>query len=105
MTMRLTDKEQKIARLALDEAAKSGERAAAAYRLIMSWHERGVRVEDIERMTGGVRVEYQTRVVEKEVIVEREVDSPLLRRWAEIGYIALVIGCLQAAFFGICLLG
>jgi uncharacterized membrane protein YkgB len=90
-------------------AAKSGERAAAAYKLIMSWHERGVRAEDIEGMAGSIRVEYQTRfvekVVEKEVIVECEVDSRHLRRWAKFGYIALVIGCLQAAFFGICLLG
>jgi hypothetical protein len=46
--MKLTEKEEKIARLALDKAAADGERAAAATKLIESLHARGVTVEDIQ---------------------------------------------------------
>lgn len=45
--MKLTEKEQKIARLALDKGAKDGERQAAAGKLIDSLYARGVTVEDI----------------------------------------------------------
>jgi hypothetical protein len=47
--MKLTEKEEKIARLALDNGAKDGERAAAAKKLIESLHARGVSVEDITK--------------------------------------------------------
>lgn len=50
--MKLTAKEQKIARLALDKAAQPGERQAAAAKLIESLRARGVTLEDIE----GVRI-------------------------------------------------
>jgi hypothetical protein len=46
--MKLTDKEEKIARLALDKGAKDGERDAAAKKLIESLYKRGVRVEDLQ---------------------------------------------------------
>jgi hypothetical protein len=48
--MRLTAKEEKIARLALDKGAQPGERDAAAIKLINSLHARGVTVEDIEKV-------------------------------------------------------
>ena len=41
--MKLTEKEEKIARLALDKAAQPGERQAAAAKLIESLYVRGVR--------------------------------------------------------------
>jgi hypothetical protein len=47
--MKLTEKEEKIARLALDKGAKDGERDAAAKKLIESLYARGVRVEDIQK--------------------------------------------------------
>ena len=46
--MKLTEKEEKIARLALDPSAKDGERASAAKKLIESLMARGVSVEDIQ---------------------------------------------------------
>jgi len=46
--MKLTIKEEKIARLALDKGAKDGERQAAAIKLIESLYARGVQVEEIE---------------------------------------------------------
>jgi hypothetical protein len=48
--MRLTAKEEKIARLALDKGAQPGERDAAAIKLINSLQARGVTVEDIEKV-------------------------------------------------------
>ncbi len=57
--MKLTEKEQKIARLALDKGAKDGERQAAAAKLIDSLYARGVTVEDIEKEVG---VEYRDRL-------------------------------------------
>ena len=47
--MKLTEKEEKIARLALDPGAKDGERASAAKKLIESLQARGVTVEDITK--------------------------------------------------------
>jgi hypothetical protein len=47
--MKLTPKEKKIARLALDKAAQPGERQAAAAKLIESLYARGVTIEDIEK--------------------------------------------------------
>jgi hypothetical protein len=47
--MKLTEKEEKLARLALDKGAKDGERQAAAAKLIESLYKRGVTVEDIEK--------------------------------------------------------
>jgi hypothetical protein len=58
--MKLTEKEQKIARLALDKGAKDGERQAAAAKLIDSLCARGVTVEDIEKES--VHVEYHDRM-------------------------------------------
>ena len=46
--MKLTPKEEKITRLALDDAAQEGERAAAALKLIESLRARGVSVEDLQ---------------------------------------------------------
>ena len=46
--MKLTAKEEKIARLALDKGAKNGERQAAAIKLIESLYARGVQVEELE---------------------------------------------------------
>jgi hypothetical protein len=46
--MKLTEKEEKIARLALDPGAKEGEKAAAALKLIESLKARGITVEDIQ---------------------------------------------------------
>jgi hypothetical protein len=44
--MKLTEKEEKIGRLALDKAAQPGERQAAAAKLIESFCARGVTIED-----------------------------------------------------------
>jgi hypothetical protein len=55
--MKLTEKEEKIARLALDKGAQTGERQAAAAKLIESLYARGVSVEDIENES--VPVEYR----------------------------------------------
>jgi hypothetical protein len=46
--MKLTDRETKIARLALDKGAKNGERQAAAIKLIESLYARGVSVEELD---------------------------------------------------------
>ena len=46
--MKLTPKEEKITRLALDAAAKDGERASASLKLIESLRARGVTVEDLQ---------------------------------------------------------
>ena len=56
--MKLTDKEEKIARLALDKAAHNGERAAAAAKLFESLHARGVTVEDIQKEETAAPAEY-----------------------------------------------
>ena len=66
--MNLTPKEKKIARLAFDKAAKDGERAAAAAKLIESLHKRGITVEDLENIT--------TRVVTETVYRDRPVATP-----------------------------
>jgi hypothetical protein len=58
--MKLTAKEQKVARLAFDKAAQPGERQAAAAKLIESLSLRGVSVEDIEKES--VRIEYRERM-------------------------------------------
>jgi DNA invertase Pin-like site-specific DNA recombinase len=55
--MNLTPKEEKIARLVLDRAAREGERAAAAVKLIEILHKRGVTVEDIQQATTRVVAE------------------------------------------------
>jgi hypothetical protein len=46
LAVKLTPKEEKITRLALDHAAKEGERASAALKLFESLPARGVTVED-----------------------------------------------------------
>jgi hypothetical protein len=46
--MKLTAKEEKITRLALDPAAKDGERASAALKLIESLRARGATVESLQ---------------------------------------------------------
>ena len=55
--MKLTEKEEKIARLALDKAAKEGEQASAANKLIESLKARGVTVEDLMK-EAEIRTEY-----------------------------------------------
>lgn len=55
--MKLTEKEEKLARLALDKGAKAGERQAAAAKLIESLYKRGVTVEDIEKDGETVTIE------------------------------------------------
>jgi hypothetical protein len=67
--MKLTEKEEKIARLALDKGAQIGERQAAAAKLIESLYQRGVSVEDIENES--VRVEYRDRVQTQTVYPDR----------------------------------
>jgi hypothetical protein len=62
--MQLTAKEEKIARLALDKGALPGERDTAAIKLINSLHERGVTVEDIEK------------VIVREKVIELKVTMP-----------------------------
>jgi hypothetical protein len=62
--MQLTDKEEKIARLALDKGAQPGERESAAIKLINSLHARGITVEDIEK------------VVVREKVIMLKVASP-----------------------------
>lgn len=46
--MKLTEKEKKLARLALDKGAKAGERQAAA-KLIESLYKRGVTDQETQR--------------------------------------------------------
>jgi hypothetical protein len=67
--LKLTEKEQKIARLALDKAAQPGERQAAAAKLIESLCARGVTIDDIENES--VRVEYRDRVKTQTVYRDR----------------------------------
>lgn len=69
--MKLTEKEEKIARLALDKAAQPGERQAAAAKLIESLYVRGVSVEDIEKES--VPIEYRDRVQTQRVYGDRPV--------------------------------
>lgn len=69
--MKLTEKEEKIARLALDKAAQPGERQAAAAKLIESLYVRGVSVEDIEKES--VPIEYRDRVQTQTVYGDRPV--------------------------------
>lgn len=71
--MKLTEKEEKIARLAFDKAAQPGERRAAAAKLMESLYVRGVSVEDIERES--VRIEYRERVQIKTVHCDRPVEE------------------------------
>ena len=71
--MKLTEKEEKIARLAFDKAAQPGERRAAAAKLMESLYARGVSVEDIERES--VRIEYRERVQIKTVYRDRPVEE------------------------------
>ena len=72
--MKLTEKEEKIARLAFDKAAQPGERQAAAAKLIESLYIRGVSVEDIERES--VRIEYRERVQLHTIYRDRPVEEP-----------------------------
>ena len=67
--MKLTEKEEKIARLALDKAAQPGERQAAAAKLIESFRARGVTIDDIGNES--VRVEYRDRVTTQTVYRDR----------------------------------
>ena len=71
--MKLTEKEEKIARLAFDKAAQPGERRAAAMKLVESLYARGVSVEDIERES--VRIEYRERVQIKTVYRDRPAEE------------------------------
>jgi hypothetical protein len=73
--MKLTAKEQKVARLAFDKAAQPGERQAAAAKLIESLSLRGVSVEDIEKES--VRIEYRERMQTQTVMLDqRQIGSP-----------------------------
>jgi hypothetical protein len=63
--VKLTEKEQKIVRLAFDKAAQPEERRAAAVKLMESLYARCVSVEDIERES--VRIEYRERMQIKTV--------------------------------------
>jgi hypothetical protein len=56
--MELTEKEEKITRLALNDGALEGERAAAALKLIESLRARGVTVEDMIAETEAATDEY-----------------------------------------------
>jgi hypothetical protein len=67
--VKLTEKEEKIARLTFDQAAQPGERRAAAVKLMESRYARGISVEDIERES--VRIEYHERVQIKMVYRDR----------------------------------
>jgi hypothetical protein len=71
----LTPQEEKIARLTLDPAAKTGEIASAAKKLVCSWRNRKITVEQIQNQdpaTGQTQVVYQARVIYQDGIV-REV--------------------------------
>jgi hypothetical protein len=72
--MKLTEKEQKIARLALDKGAKDGERQAAAAKLIDSLYACGVTVEDIENES--VLVEYDDHLDTETVYRNRPAPPP-----------------------------
>jgi hypothetical protein len=63
--MKLTEKEQKLARLALDKGCQPGERQNAAAKLIESLFARGVKVEDI------IAAQIEYRDVEKTVYRDR----------------------------------
>jgi hypothetical protein len=71
--VKLTEKKEKIARLALDNAAQPGERQAAAAKLIESFCVRGVSVEDIEKES--VRIEYRERAQTQTVYRDRPVEK------------------------------
>ena len=77
--MKLTEKEEKIARLAFDKAAQPAERQAAAAKLMKSLYVRGVSVEDIERES--VRIEYRERVQAKVIYRDRSVVSSHVWTW------------------------
>jgi hypothetical protein len=55
--MALTDKEQKLLRLALDQGARPGEVATAAAKLIESWRTRGLAAEELGGGGGGTAAE------------------------------------------------
>jgi hypothetical protein len=71
--VKLTEKEEKIARLAFDKAAQPGERRAAAAKLMESLYVRGVSVEDFERES--IRIEYRERVQIKTVYRGRPTEE------------------------------
>ena len=75
--MKLTEKEEKIARLALDKAAQPGERQAAAAKLIESFCARGVTIDDIGNES--VRVGYRDRVTTQTVYRDRSAAPPPAR--------------------------
>jgi hypothetical protein len=77
--VKLTEKEEKIARLAFDKAAQPGERQAAAAKLMKSLYVRGVSVEDIEREY--VRIEYRERVRTKMICRDRPIVSSHVWTW------------------------
>jgi hypothetical protein len=72
--MNLTEKEEKIARLALDKAAQPGERHAAAAKLLDSLYGRGVSVENLKNES--VRVEYRDRTQTQPVYRGRPMPRP-----------------------------
>ena len=76
--MKLTEKEQKIAWLALDKGAKDGERQVAAAKLIDSLYARGVTVEDIEKESA--RVEYHDHLDTETVYRDRPAPPPTAPR-------------------------
>jgi hypothetical protein len=59
--MHITPQEEKIARLALDPAAESGEIASAANKLVCSWRSRDITVEQIRNQQIEIRTLYQDR--------------------------------------------
>jgi hypothetical protein len=59
--MELTEKEEKIARLALDKGAQPGERQSAAAKLIESLYARGVKVEDLTNESSCEESDSQSR--------------------------------------------
>jgi hypothetical protein len=77
--LKLTEKEEKIARLAFDKAAQLGERQAAAAKLMKSLYVRGVSVEDIERQS--VRIEYRERARTRMIYRDRPVVSSHVWTW------------------------
>jgi hypothetical protein len=77
--MTLTEKEEKIARLALDKGARDGERQAAAIKLVESMYERGVKVEDFA--TPPPVIQYRDIPVYREAASGQPHETPLFLRW------------------------
>jgi hypothetical protein len=104
--MNLTLQEEKIARLALDPAAKVGEIASAANKLVCSWRNRKITVEMIktsERIIFQDKIVYQDRIVYQDKIIYQDkiVDRVVLVETPVDRIVKVYPGVVKRIVFGI----